>query len=54
VRILLGRGGVSPNKPDKFSETPHSRAYERGHMGVVALLQPLPSTTLSSPSNPAV
>ena len=37
VKLLLGRGDVSPNKPNKGGQTPLWWAY-RGHEGVVKIL----------------
>ena len=38
VKILLGRGEISPDKPDNKGQTPLSDAAQHGHEGVVKIL----------------
>jgi len=48
VKILLGRDDVNPNKPNYTGRIPLTQAIQKGHEGVIALLQPLASATLST------
>ena len=41
VKILLERDDVNLNKIDECSQTPLQKAIEKGHAGVITLLQPL-------------
>ena len=38
VKMLLGPGDVTPNKPDKNGQTPFDCPAARGHAGMIALL----------------
>jgi len=48
VRLLLGRNDINFNTLDIYGRTLLRCATERGHAGVIALLQPLESTTSST------
>ena len=51
VKILPGRDGVNPNKPDNGGQRPHSLAVRNGRGGVVKILVGRDDINLDKPDN---